>query len=66
MSLIGIIVTLVVVGVVLWLIDRYIPMNPTIKWILYVIVIIAVIWWLLQIMGLLSTLQTIRVPAAGR
>jgi hypothetical protein len=47
MTLLGLIVTLVVVGVLLWLVNTYIPMDPKIKQILNVAVIIVVILWLL-------------------
>ena len=47
MTLIGLIVALVVIGVLLWLINTYIPMDPKIKSILNVAVVIVVILWLL-------------------
>jgi hypothetical protein len=52
---------LVVVGVVLWLINTYIPMEATIKKILNVVVIIAVILWLLSAFGVLGSLSGVRV-----
>jgi hypothetical protein len=61
MSLITIIIVLVVVGVVLWLINSYIPMQSTIKKILNVVVIIAVILWLLSAFGVIGSLDTIRI-----
>jgi hypothetical protein len=45
----------------LWLIERFIPMDATIKRILIVVVIIVVIVWILTATGLLSGLHTIRV-----
>ena len=54
MSLISIIIILIVVGVLLWLINTYIPMDSKIKSILNVVVVIVVILWLLQAFGLLS------------
>ena len=48
MDLITLIIVLVVVGVLLWLINAYIPMEPTIKRILNIVVIIAVVIWLLS------------------
>ncbi len=50
--LITVIVTLVVVGLILWLINRYIPMASSIKSILNVVVIIIVIVWLLKVFGI--------------
>ena len=61
MPLIQLIIVLVVVGVVLWLINRYIPMQSTIKKILNVVVIIAVVLWLLSAFGVIGNLSTIRI-----
>ena len=61
MSLIGLIITLVVVGVLLWLLNNYVPMDGKIKRILNVVVVIVVVIWLLQAFGLLDTLQNIRI-----
>lgn len=61
MSLINLIITLVVVGLVLWLINSFIPMQHTIKQILNVVVIIAVIIWLLSAFGVIGSMSGIRV-----
>ena len=61
MSLVTLIIVLVVVGVVLWLINSYIPMQATIKKILNVVVIIVVILWLLSAFGVIGSLDTIRI-----
>jgi hypothetical protein len=61
MSLITIVIVLVVVGVILWLINSYIPMQATIKKILNVVVVIAVILWLLSAFGVIGSLDTIRI-----
>ena len=61
MSLVSLLVVLVVVGLILWLVNNYIPMDATIKKILNVIVIIVVIIWLLQAFGLIGSLQNIRI-----
>lgn len=61
MPLIQLVIVLVVVGVVLWLINTYIPMEATIKKILNVVVIIAVILWLLSVFGVLGSLSGVRV-----
>ena len=61
MSLITLVIVLVVVGVVLWLINSYIPMQATIKKILNVVVVIAVIFWLLSVFGVIGSLDTIRI-----
>ena len=51
-QLITVVITLVVVGLILWLINRFIPMASSIKSILNVVVIIAVILWLLKVFGI--------------
>lgn len=61
MSLINLIVILVVVGVGLWAINTYVPMDRKIKSILNVVVVIVVVLWLLQIFGLLGSIGAFRV-----
>jgi len=61
MPLIQLIIVLVIVGVILWLVNSYIPMDATIKKILNVVVIIAVILWLLSVFGVIGSLSGIRV-----
>lgn len=61
MSLVSLIVVLIVVGVILWLINNYLPMDGKIKSILNAVVVIAVVLWLLQAFGLLTSLNAIRV-----
>jgi hypothetical protein len=55
MPLINLIVVLVVVGVILWLVNTYIPMDRKIKKILNIVVIIVVVIWLLQVFGVLGS-----------
>jgi len=61
MSLVSLVVVLVVVGVILWLINSYIPMDAKIKKILNVVVVIVVIIWLLQAFGVLGNIQGLRI-----
>ena len=61
MPLIQVIVVLIVVGVLLWLINRYIPMAASIKSILNAVVVIAVVVWLLKVFGLWSYITNIHV-----
>jgi hypothetical protein len=61
MSLVGVVLTLVVVGVLLWLLNTYVPMDSKIKSILNAVVVIVVVVWLLQAFGLLSSLQDLRI-----
>ena len=59
--LINIIVVLIVVGILLWLVNTYIPMDGKIKSILNAVVVIAVVIWLLQAFGVIGSLNTIHV-----
>ena len=61
MSLIQLVIVLVVVGVALWLINNYLPMDATIKKILNVVVIIVVLLWLLSIFGILGPMSRMHV-----
>lgn len=61
MPLIQLVIVLVVVGLVLWVINRYIPMQSTIKSILNVVVVIVVIIWLLSVFGLIGDIRSIRI-----
>ena len=62
MPLINVVVTLVIIGVVLWLINTYIPMQGTIKTILNWVVVIAVIIWLLYGFGIISSGGSVHMP----
>jgi 1-acyl-sn-glycerol-3-phosphate acyltransferase len=62
MSLISLIVTLIVVGVLLWLVNTYIPMDGKIKKILNIVVVICVVVWLLYAFGILHHTGDITVP----
>jgi hypothetical protein len=61
MSLINLIIVLLVVGVLLWLVNTYIPMDRKIKNILNIVVVIVVVLWLLQAFGVLGSLDSIRI-----
>lgn len=61
MPLINVVFILIVVGVLLWLVNRFIPMQGTIKSILNGVVVIAVVLWLLGVFGLFSSFSHIRV-----
>ena len=61
MPLITVVITIAVVGVLLWLLNRFIPMQGQIKGILNAVVVIALVVWLLQIFGLLSYITQFRV-----
>ena len=61
MPLLQVVLVLVVVGVLLWLVDRFIPMAGSIKSILNAVVTIAVVLWLLNVFGLMHYLTNIRI-----
>jgi uncharacterized membrane protein YhdT len=65
MSLISLAVTLIVIGVLLWLVNTYIPMDGKIKKILNIVVVICVVVWLLFAFGILNQSGNIRVPQIG-
>ena len=61
MPLINLVVVLIVVGVLLWLVNTYIPMDGKIKRILNIVVVVAVVIWLLQVFGVIGSLGNIRI-----
>jgi len=61
MPLMQIVIVLVVVGVLLWLVNAYIPMDGKIKNILNAVVVICVVVWLLQVFGLIGAINGIHV-----
>ena len=63
MTLVSIVVVLVVVGLVMWLINTYIPMAAAIKSVLNVLVFIVVTIWLLQGFGLMGNIPGVHIPA---
>ena len=62
MPLLNVVLTLIVVGVVLWLINTYIPMQGTIKKILNIVVVIVVVLWLLYGFGVINNGGDIHLP----
>jgi hypothetical protein len=65
MPIIQIFVVLIVVGVLLWLVNRFIPMAGSIKSILNAVAVIVVVVWLLNIFGLMHYITTIHVGRMG-
>jgi hypothetical protein len=61
MPLMQVFIALIVVGVLLWLVNRFIPMAGSIKSILNAVVVICVVLWLLSVFGLFHSLSNIRV-----
>jgi hypothetical protein len=64
MPLIQVVLALIVVGVLLWLINTFIPMAGSIKSILNAVVVICVVVWLLNVFGLMGAVYHFHVPAA--
>lgn len=61
MPLINLVIVLVIVGVILWAINNYIPMQSTIKKILNAVVVIGVILWLLSVFGVIGPIQNFSI-----
>ena len=61
MPLLTVLLVLVVAGVILWLVNTYIPMQRTIKSILNAVVVIIVVIWLLSVFGVLGNIQHLRI-----
>jgi hypothetical protein len=61
MPLVTVVITLAVVGVLLWLVNRFIPMQGQIKGILNGVVVIVVVLWLLKVFGLFEYLTQFRI-----
>jgi len=59
--LLSVVITLIVIGVLLWLVNAYIPMDAKIKNILNIVVLVAVVLWLLSAFGLFGHLGNVRV-----
>lgn len=61
MPLLSIVLTLAVIGVLLWLLNTYITMDPKIKNIINIVVVFAVILWLLSAFGLFGYMNNVKV-----
>ncbi len=61
MPLVTLVIVLIVVGVLLWLVNTYIPMDGKIKSILNAVVVIGVVLWLLNVFGVLGNISSIRI-----
>lgn len=61
MSLISIVLALIVIGVLLYLVNAFIPMDAKIKRIINIVVVVVVVLWLLNVFGLLGDLRAIKV-----
>ena len=61
MSLMSMLIALIVVGVLLWVVNTYIPMDGKIKSILNAVVVVVVVFWLLRAFGVLGSLDFIHI-----
>jgi hypothetical protein len=61
MPLMQVVIMLIAVGVLLWLVNRYIPMQSTIKSVLNGVVVIVVVLWVMNMFGLFTSLSRLRV-----
>jgi hypothetical protein len=62
MTLLNIVVILVIVGIILWLINAFIPMAGAIKTLLNLVVFVVVLIWLLRVFGIVINLPGVRIP----
>jgi hypothetical protein len=62
-TLVGIVLILVVVGLVMWLINTYIPMAGAIKSLLNIVVFVVMLIWILQTFGLIGPIPGLKMPA---
>ncbi|MFZ0676776.1 Thivi_2564 family membrane protein [Candidatus Binatus sp.] len=62
MTLVNIVVILVVIGLVMWLINTYIPMAGAIKSLLNIVVFVVVLIWVLQTFGLIGAILGLKIP----
>jgi len=61
MSLFSLLFVIVLVGVLLWALNKFIPMDPKIRSILNAVVVIVLVVWLLQVFGILGSIRNIRI-----
>lgn len=61
MPLINILITIIIAGFLLWLVNRFIPMDRTIKSVFNIVVLIILVIWLLNVFGILDSLSSINV-----
>ncbi|WP_435353069.1 Thivi_2564 family membrane protein [Emticicia sp. SJ17W-69] len=61
MTLFNVLVVLIIAGILLWLVNNYIPMDRKIKQILNIVVVVVIIIWLLRVFGIFSSMMNIRV-----
>ena len=60
--MLNLVITLIVIGVLMWLVNTYIPLDPTIKRIINIVVVVCVVLWLLAVFGVLGAISGVGVP----
>ncbi len=61
MNLLSIVIILIIIGVLLWVVNTYVPMDAKIKKVLNIVVVIVVVIWLLRALGAFAYLSTIKI-----
>lgn len=61
MSLVTILIALIAVGIILWLVEKYLPISPTIKRLIQIVVVVVLVLWLMDVFGLMDALKAIKV-----
>lgn len=61
MSLISVIIVIALIGVILWAVRKYVPMDENIKTLLTIVVVVVLVFWVLSLFGILPDLNAIRV-----
>lgn len=61
MPLLTVVIVIVVIGIIMWLVNAHIPMDANIKKVLNIVVLVAVVLWVLQVFGVLGSLNAVTV-----
>lgn len=65
MSILSLVLVIIVSGVLLYLVERYVPMDAMFKRILSCVVVFAVVLWLLTALGIINAIKSITIPRVG-
>lgn len=61
MPVISLIIIIALIGVLMWAVNKYVPMAPNIKTLLNIVVVVVLVFWVLSLFGILPDLNQIRV-----
>ena len=64
--MLSVVITLIVIGILLWLVNAYIPMDAKIKNILNIVVVICVVLWLLSVFGVFDYVSSVPIHSLSR